>query len=134
MRKVFTCLFVMSFIFIFTGCQKPLEDKDYKDFNHLDHWDDVSNVSNVETLIFYYSPYCAISRSIEDEVTEYLVILENEGIPVYLVHEGLIFEQGVQPVEIIETPSILIYNHNQYVEKISGSIPVLDYLKARIDD
>ncbi len=132
MKKIFSFITVLLLIFIY-GCQKTLKDKDYADFTHLDHWDQVKASSTDETLIYYYSPYCAISQSIEDEVTEYLVILENEGIPIFLVHEGLIFEQGIQPVEVIETPSILNYNNNAYIEKISGSIPVLEYLKARVD-
>ena len=133
MKKILI-ITILFLTLVLTGCQKTLEDKDYSDFTHLDHWDLVNEKSTEETLIYYYSPYCAISRSIEDEVTEYFVILENEGVPIFLVHEGLIFEQGEQPVEIIETPSILIYKNNQYVEKISGSIPVLEYLKSRIND
>lgn len=115
------------------ACQKTLPNKDYADFEHMDHWDELNDLPDVEVILFYYSPYCVISRSIEDEATEYFVILEDSGIPVILIHEGLIFEQGEQPLEVIETPSLLIYEDREFVEIISGAKPVTEYLSAKVN-
>ena len=100
----------------------------------MDHWDELNTLPDGEVLLFYYSPFCTISKSIEDEVTEYFVILEGEGTPILLIHEGLIFEQGTQPLEVIETPSLLVYNNREFVEIISGAKPVTEYLSAKIDN
>ncbi len=125
-------LLILIIVLSLMACQKPLADKDYADFEHMDHWDELNDLPNGEVVLFYYSPYCVISRSIEDEATEYFVILENSGIPVILIHEGLIFEQGTQPLEVIETPSLLIYEDGEFVEIISGAKPVTEYLKAKV--
>lgn len=127
---------ILVFIVIFTlvGCQKSLPEKDYADFEHMDHWDELNELPDGEVILFYYSPYCVISRSIEDEATEYFVILEESGIPVMLIHEGLIFEQGDQPLEVIETPSLLIYEDREFVEIISGAKPVTEYLSAKVNN
>ena len=128
-KKIF---FVFLICFSLIACQKPLPDKDYADFEHMDHWDELNSLPDGEVVLFYYSPYCVISKSIEDEATEYFVILEDLGTPVILIHEGLIFEQGTQPLEVIETPSLLIYEDGAFVEIISGAKPVTEYLKAKV--
>jgi len=119
--------------FSLIGCQKTTEAKRYQDFTHMDHWDQLNDLSDDETLLYYYSPYCAISKSIEVEVSEAFVQLENAGVPIFLIHEGLIYEQGTQPLEIIETPSILVYKNKEFQEIISGSIPVLTYLEDKLE-
>ena len=128
-KKIF---FVFLICFSLIACQKPLPDKDYSDFEHMDHWDELNSLPDGEVVLFYYSPYCVISKSIEDEATEYFVILEDLGTPVILIHEGLIFEQGTQPLEVIETPSLLIYEDGAFVEIISGAKPVTEYLKVKV--
>jgi hypothetical protein len=130
-KKIFLVL-VISILLL--SCQKSLPNKDYADFEHMDHWDELNTLPDGEVLLFYYSPFCTISKSIEDEVTEYFVILEGEGTPILLIHEGLIFEQGTQPLEVIETPSLLVYNNREFVEIISGAKPVTEYLSAKIDN
>lgn len=129
-KKILLCLLISIFL---VSCQKTLPNKDYADFNHIDHWDELNTLPDGEVLLFYYSPFCTISKSIEDEVTEYFVILEDEGTPILLIHEGLIFEQGEQPLEVIETPSLLVYNNREFVEIISGAKPVTEYLSAKVD-
>ena len=129
-KKILLCLLIFIFL---VSCQKTLPNKDYADFNHMDHWDELNTLPDGEVLLFYYSPFCTISKSIEDEVTEYFVILEDEGTPILLIHEGLIFEQGEQPLEVIETPSLLVYNNREFVEIISGAKPVTEYLSAKVD-
>lgn len=129
-KKILLCLLISIFL---VSCQKKLPNKDYADFNHMDHWDELNTLPDGEVLLFYYSPFCTISKSIEDEVTEYFVILEDEGTPILLIHEGLIFEQGEQPLEVIETPSLLVYNNREFVEIISGAKPVTEYLSAKVD-
>ncbi|MGE4379267.1 MAG: hypothetical protein AB7E16_05140, partial [Candidatus Izemoplasmatales bacterium] len=130
MKKI---ILVIIIVLTMVACQKDLPNKDYIDFNHMEHWDELETLPDGEVLLFYYSPYCVISKSIEDEATEYFVILENAGTPIYLINEGFIFEQGEQPLEVIETPSLLIYNNQEFVEIISGAKPVTEYLSARVD-
>ena len=129
-KKISLCLLIFIFL---VSCQKTLPNKDYADFNHMDHWDELNTLPDGEVLLSYYSPFCTISKSIEYEVTEYFVILEDEGTPILLIHEGLIFEQGEQPLEVIETPSLLVYNNREFVEIISGAKPVTEYLSAKVD-
>lgn len=129
MKKIFLFLIIFTLV----ACQKALPNKDYADFEHMDHWDELNSLPDGEVLLFYYSPFCTISKSIEDEATEYFVILEEAGTPIILIHEGLIFEQGEQPLEVIETPSLLVYNNREFVEIISGAKPVTEYLSEKID-
>lgn len=124
-------ILIILVTFSLVACQKDLPNKDYADFDHMDHWDELNDLPDGEVILFYYSPYCVISKSIEDEATEYFVILEESGIPVILIHEGLIFEQGEQPLEVIETPSLLIYEDKEFVEIISGAKPVTEYLSIK---
>lgn len=130
MMKKILILALSIFSFLLVSCNK-LPDKNYEDFNHMDHWDELNNLTDVETILFYYSPFCTISQSIEEEATEYFVMLEEEGVPIYLIHEGMIFEQGEQPLEVIETPSILVYKNKEFQEIISGAKPVINFLKGK---
>ncbi len=134
MIKKTLVLVVIALSVFMISCKKPLPNKNYEDFEHIDHWDQLNDLTDEETFLFYYSPFCPISRSIEDDVTEYFVILENDGLTIYLIHEGMIYQQGEQPLEIIETPSILIYENKEFKEIISGSKPVLDFLEARVNN
>ncbi len=131
MKKILliTCILLMTLI----GCTRQIE-KNYEDFDHMDHWDELNNLTEEETYLFYYSPFCKISQSIEDEVTDYFVVLEQRGVPIILIHEGMIFEQGEQPLEIIETPSILVYRDKVFIEIISGAKPVTQYLATKVND
>ena len=125
MKKIIIAVIILMLVCL-VGCDNNnLPNKDYKDFNHLDHWDYFDDIEE-KTIIFYYSPFCEICKSIEGKVTGYLVILEQDH-PVYLVHEGMIYEQGTPPYDVIEVPSILVYENNQF-EKISGSKPLLKFL------
>lgn len=126
MKKIIIIGITFILLFLVSCNNSNLPNKDYKDFDHLDHWDTFDDIEE-KTLVFYYSPFCEICKSIEDEVTRYLVILEEDYL-VYLVHEGMIFEQGTPPYEVIEVPSILIYENSQF-EKVSGSKPLLKFLK-----
>jgi hypothetical protein len=132
MKKLLISLIGILF-FGLVGCTTTTEAKRYADFTHMDHWDQLNDLTDEETLLYYYSPYCAISKSIEVAVSEAFVRLENAGVPILLIHEGLIYEQGTQPLEIIETPSILVYENKTFQEIISGSIPVLTYLDAKLE-
>ncbi len=136
MKKHILLTFIMFVsVSLLIGCQdNELPDKDYKDFTHIDHWDETNNFTNEETIVFYYSPYCEICQSIQDEATQYLVILENRNMPIYMVHEGMIYEQGTPPLDMIETPSILVYKNGVFDEIISGSKPILNYLSEKTDD
>jgi hypothetical protein len=51
-----------------------------------------------------------------------------------MVHEGFIYEQGTPPLDMIETPSILIYRNNQYFDIVSGSKPILNYLSSKVNE
>jgi len=86
------------------------------------------------TLILYYSPYCEICKSIEAEVAPALAFLAEAGYTVFLINEGFIYEQGTPPLELIEVPSILVYQNHELDEKISGSIPILRYLESKLQE
>jgi hypothetical protein len=133
-RKILSTIMIGITLILMVSCQSggsTLANKNYEDFQHIDHWDDVNTFPDEETILYYYSPYCEICQAIQDQATEYLVILESNGVPIYMVHEGFIYEQGTPPLEIIETPSILIYRNQRYVEKVSGSKPILNYLENK---
>jgi len=132
MKKYIVLLIIILLSFSLLGCKKTSPDKNYEDFDHIDHWDLLNELPEEETLILYYSPFCAISKSIEDEVTEYFVILEDTGVPIYLIHEGMIYEQGVQPFDVIETPTVLVYVNSVFQEMISGAKPIQEYLAAKV--
>lgn len=108
------------------GCNR-LPDKDYKDFNHINHWDDFEKYDE-KVIVFYYSQYCQICIGLQDEVTERLVVLE-QNTRVVLIKDGLIRGQGQAPYEDIEVPSLMIYENGQFVKIVSGSRPISDYLK-----
>lgn len=136
MKKTAMILVLIVFSFILVGCQKndeaiTIPNKNYADFDHIDHWDDVQNFESGEVLVFYYSPHCEICKAIQSEATQYLVIIEHNQIPIYMIHEGMIYLQGTPPLDMIETPSILIYQDNEFSYKVSGSIPILNYLKDK---
>lgn len=133
-KKIFTMTFIIITLFIFGACQgqsSTIESKKYEDFQHIDHWDDINQFTDEETLVFYYSPYCEICQSIQAQATQYLTTLEANGLPIYMVHEGFIYQQGTPPLDHIETPSILIYRNRVFDEKISGSKPILNYLETK---
>lgn len=134
MKKLLILMGFWLIILGFIGCTQTTQTKTYADFTHMDHWDQLNDLTDQETLLFYYSPYCSISKSIETVVSKAFVTLENEGVPIYLIHEGLIYEQGTQPLEIIETPSILVYENKTFKEIISGSIPVTTYLEEKLEE
>lgn len=131
------CLIILSLVTIvsFISCDNnETPTKKYDDFTHIDHWDQTSQFTKEETLVFYYSPYCEICQAIQDEATEYMVIIENNDIPIYMVHEGFIYQQGTPPLDMIETPSILIYKNNEFYDIVSGSKPILNYLSSKVND
>jgi len=104
----------------------------YTDFDHLDHWDQLNDLTDDRTLLFYYSPHCAICKSIESEVAPLLFDLKSRGIVVFLINEGMIYQQGTPPLELIEVPSILIYQGQTYLDIVSGSKPVLEFLDSEM--
>ncbi|MFP4478612.1 MAG: hypothetical protein ACLFPM_04190 [Candidatus Izemoplasmatales bacterium] len=132
-KKITIPLLLLMISLLLISCKESLPNKNYEDFPHIDHWNDTLNFSD-ETIVFYYSPYCEICQAIQDEATEYLVILEEKGYPVYMIHEGMIYEQGTPPRDIIETPSILVYKNKELDEMISGSKPILNYLSNKSEN
>jgi hypothetical protein len=134
-KKLMFSIMSLCLILSFVSCNdNETPTKKYDDFTHIDHWDETKQFTEEETLVFYYSPYCEICQSIQGEATEYLVTLENQDIPIYMVHEGFIYEQGTPPLDMIETPSILIYRNNQYFDIVSGSKPILNYLSSKVNE
>lgn len=131
MFSIMTLCLILSFV----SCNdNETPTKKYDDFTHIDHWDETNQFTAEETLVFYYSPHCEICQSIQEEATAYLVILENKNIPIYMARGGFIYEQGTPPLDMIETPSILIYRNNQYFDIVSGSKPILNYLSSKVNE
>lgn len=138
MKRLMLGLLMIILLGLMMACEQsnastPL-NKSYSDFNHIDHWNETDQFQDGETIVFYYSPYCEICQSIQSEVTEYLVMLEDDGYPIYMVHEGFIYQQGTPPLDLIETPSILIYKNQDFDDIISGSNPILNYLSNKVNE
>ncbi|MFO7969395.1 MAG: hypothetical protein R6U15_04715 [Candidatus Izemoplasmatales bacterium] len=132
MKKIAILSIFILFTFLFSCNNNDIADKNYEDFNHIDHWDEFQTFED-DVIAVYYSPFCEICQSIEDEVTEYMVILEAE-YSVYVIHGGMIFEQGEPPYKNIETPSVIVYKNGEFIDLISGSKPIINYLSSLIDD
>ena len=123
------CILVISL----AACANEPEAKSYEHFDHIDHWDDLDDIDTDFTIIYYYSPFCDICISLEDEVTGYLKRLETD-YTIYLIDDGMIYEQGEPPFETRGVPALFIYDDGTFQEMINGSKPVVDYLSNRVEN
>ncbi len=121
------CFFVVAL----AGCHKEPEPeaKSYDKFNHIDHWNDLEDIGSDFTIIYYYSPFCEVCISLEDEVTGYLQELEDD-YTIYLIDDGMIYEQGEPPFTTRGVPAVFIYDNGTFQEMINGSTPVVEYLSS----
>lgn len=127
------CLFC-CLVFVSGACSSDEpEAKSYEQFNHIEHWDELDNIGSDFTIIYYYSPFCDVCISLEDEVTGYLGTLETD-YTVYLIDDGMIYEQGEPPFETRGVPALFIYDDGTFQESINGSTPVVDYLSNLVEN
>jgi thiol-disulfide isomerase/thioredoxin len=133
MRKLLNLMAFISLLFLFscneTTTQAP---KGYDDFAHIEHWDELSDLPDGNIIIYYYSPYCEVCQAMKEEVLEKLDQLEEDYV-IYLISEGMIYEQGEPPFETKGVPALFIYNDGDYSEMLLGSKPVLEYLSSKLD-
>jgi hypothetical protein len=122
-------------VFTLVACSSEEEPEvtSYEYFDHIDHWDDLDDIGTDFTIIYYYSPFCDICISLKDRVTGYLKTLESE-YTIYLIDEGMIYEQGEPPFETRGVPALFIYDDGTFQKMINGSKPVVNYLSDRVEN
>ena len=104
---------------------------EYSEFDHIDTFDDVETQPEGTYYVYFYSPFCGYCNQIKEDMLEYIEN-EPEGIKMYLL-DGSQLPDYSNDYGVTGTPAVLHVVDNEFVEKVSGSISVLEFLNIVSD-